>query len=320
MNLALRLWPDTNDGCDQVACDAAACGVPQVALGSLGDPLHQQDLLDALAAVAPEGNTPVSAALEGADLWSQTQLGAVPDGKVAIILVTDGEPNGCDEVIDNIAAIAGASAAADVPVYVVGIEGSNEAQINQIAAAGDTQAGYFVGSQNAEAELLAALDDIRGQIVSCSFNWPTTQANEPLSPDLVRVEYEADRPGHSGSAGLRDPTPATPVAGTWTRASTHRWSPCAGSTCTDLQDELTLAIEVDVGCECITDEDCPGENICTEDGCVPPCEDCPKDGEGDLDVLPAASAVQGGAMNCSTVPVGSLAGTLVLLALMRRRP
>lgn len=314
MNVALRLWPDPNDGCDEVTCDASACAIPQVSLGSLGDPLHRQALTDELLAVVPDGATPISAALDGAGQWAVAQMASAPGAEVAIVMITDGAPNGCDENIGNIADIAATSATAGAPVYMVGIEGSNEAQIDQIAFGGGTDQGYFVGSQNAEAQLLAALDDIRGRVLSCTFDWPTTAGDEPLSPDLVRVEYESN-----GETVLLDR-----VAGPDQCVGNGGWylddsvdppvvSLCR-TTCGSLQSELSLAIEVDVGCQCVVDEDCPGDQVCTDDGCLPPLGSA----DGVNNVLDPAQAVQGGAMNCSTTP-SAPAAVLVVFALLALR-
>lgn len=278
LRVALRLWPDDSDGCNDDDCDAAACGQPQVALGSLGDATHSQALIDALEMTVPEGGTPVSAALDGALVWAQAQLAAAPSEQAVIVLVTDGEPNGCDENIDNIAAIAASAFAAGAPVFVVGIEGSNEMQIDQIATAGGTDAGYFVGSANAEAELLAAMQDIQGKSVSCTFAYPQEEPDQPLSPDLMRIEYT------SGSEVIRVPRVEGPEActaeGGWyldDPANPMTITLCP-ETCNTVQGDVQARIDVAVGCECEVDSDCPAGNVCEDHRCVPPCQtdaDCP---------------------------------------------
>ncbi len=312
LNVALRLWPDATDGCDEVGCDAAACAIPQVPLDSVGDAAHRQALMDALANTTPAGTTPMHAALDGAIQWAAARRALAPDELVSVVLVTDGEPNGCDEDIDNIAALAAGATAQGISVYAVGIEGSNVAQIDQIASAGGTVEGYFVGSANAEAQLRAALEDIQSQVVSCRFAFPTESTGEPLSPDLVRVEYVVD--GQPVSVGR--------VAGA-AQCSPDGWylddnkdpthiTLCA-STCAQVQGIELVAIEVAVGCECQRDADCPGDDLCTPDGCVSPCEgdDCPgATPEGGT--LDGPVAVQGGALNCSSAPLS--AGWLLLLA------
>lgn len=323
LDLALRLWP-ASDGCDHQQCDADACADPQVPLGSLGDATHQQALTDALSATSPGGFTPMHAALDGATRWAATHLSDAPDEQVAIIFVTDGEPRGCDEDIGNIAALAASSASLGVPVYAVGIEGVNTDQIDQIAAAGSTGSGFFVGNADAEVDLLAALKAIQEQVVSCSFSFPTDATADPLSPDLVRVEVEVDgeiervrrildasRCEPDGGWYLDDPESPSVIA-------------LCPSTCAEVQDIDEVAIELAVGCACLTDDDCAGDQVCTSDGCVPPCvgPDC-VDTSIPPDAVRGRQAVQGGALNCAATPASGsllllLAGALVIGARARR--
>ena len=114
------------------------------------------------------------AALDGALRWAATHQAANPAETTVLIFVTDGEPRGCNENFDDIAALAGnALSRTGVATYAIGLEGSSEAQMDQLAAAGGTGSGIFIGnSANAEAELLAALDTIRGETLSCNFAIP----------------------------------------------------------------------------------------------------------------------------------------------------
>jgi hypothetical protein len=322
LDVGLRLWPTASDGCDDVACDPVACSQPQVPLDSLGDAVHRQALVDALANTVPEGGTPMHAALDGALRWAAAEAIAAPDAQIAVVLVTDGEPNGCDEDITHIADLATAAAATGIPVYAVGIEGSNVAQIDQIAAAGGTNVGYFVGSANSEADLVAALKDIQAQQVSCAFTFPTESTGEdPLSPDLVRVEYTIDGDlvlaqrladaslcGPDGGWYLDDPADPSTIT-------------LCPTTCAALQG-ITVEIEIAVGCECLTDADCPDGDVCASDGCVPPCEgaDCPAEPTPEGPEILGNLAVQGGAWRCDGAGVGPVAwAVLAALALARRR-
>ncbi len=319
LNVALRLWPDNNDGCNETDCDATACSQPQVPIDLVGNPGHRQALTDTLVNTTPEGSTPMSAALDGAAIWAQQRLADWPDEEVAIVLVTDGEPTACDEDIANISAIAASSAAAGVPVYAVGIEGSNTAQIDQIAAAGATGVGYYVGSANAEAELVAALEDIQSQAVSCRFSFPTESTGEPLSPDLVRVEYD-----ENGVAMMIprvvDAAACVPDGGWYLNDNQNPTTiNLCGTTCREVQAILTISIEVAVGCECLIDDDCPGDDVCSDEGCVPPRPELPGKRE-DL-VFGGKQAVQGGALTCSSAPLSAAwwMGLVALVAIRRER-
>ncbi|MEM6929086.1 MAG: vWA domain-containing protein, partial [Myxococcota bacterium] len=123
LRVGLRVWP-ADDGCNTDECDAEVCSQPQVPVGSLESEDQRTALLDEVAAGTPEGDTPMSAALHGARTWAQRVQGEVPEEQVAIALLTDGIPNGCDESIDNISSIASDALDDGTPTYVLGIEGS----------------------------------------------------------------------------------------------------------------------------------------------------------------------------------------------------
>jgi MYXO-CTERM domain-containing protein len=280
LNVALRFWPD--DGCDQMTCDVMACATPQVPLGPLSDMAQQQALITLFQAKMPGGNTPVSAALEGAVLWSQNRLMAAPDEAVVIILVTDGEPNGCDENIANIAAIAdGAFTSDGIRTYAVGLQGSAEPDMNSIATAGGTNMGIFIGNANAQQDLLDALLNIAGQAVQCTFAVPDPVAGELLDPKLVRVEY--GQAGQSNQALLSHVADASECGnGGWyydDNGDPTSITFCP-ETCSNVQQDTMAQIDIALGCECDIDADCPDGLICIDHHCVPPCSDdsCP-DGE-----------------------------------------
>ncbi len=278
LNVALRFWPDT--GCDGMSCDAAVCAVPEVALAPLSDTAHQQALIDAFAARDPQGNTPMSAALEGAMLWARnTMMDVGPDEKVLVVLVTDGEPNGCNEAIDAIAAVADDGFMTDdIVTFVVGLAGSNEMQVNTIASAGGSTNAYLIGNGNAEADLLAAMLDIAGKAVDCSFVLPEAEsADEVIDPNMVRVEYDS-----AGTTDLVDKVDGSDDcdAGGWyyddpVDPSTITLCP---DTCSEVQSDGTAKMSIALGCECERDVDCPDGTVCEDNHCIPACmkdEDCP---------------------------------------------
>lgn len=108
-----------------------------------------------------------------------------------MIFVTDGQPNGCDEDFNHISALSAAAlAASGIPTYAIGLEGSSMAQMDQLAQAGGTMKGIFIGnSANAEQELLTALNAIRGETLSCEIAMPKPAANMPIDPTKVNVTF-----------------------------------------------------------------------------------------------------------------------------------
>lgn len=200
LRVALRFFPhdEPESGCNDDDCDADACSRPLVELGPLlaeRAPADAQEaaLLEAIAESAPEEGTgqgtPIYAALDGALRWAADEQGARPDETLVVVFVTDGRANGCEEDIDRITELAADALSSDsIRTYAIGLEGSEESEMDQLAAEGGTGEGIFIGSgADAEAELLAALDAIRGQNLSCDFPVPPAVSSGDRTADLDEV-------------------------------------------------------------------------------------------------------------------------------------
>lgn len=192
LRVALRFFP-TND----CGCDVDDCAQMEVGLGPLtADPapmdVQEQALLDAVDANDPDGNTPLYAALAGAIQAAETQLMNNPAEKSVVIVVTDGEPNGCNEDYDDIAALAADGVQNGVLTYAIGLAGSNENLMNMIAQEGGTMQAFLIGNGNTSQDLLTALQQIQGNTVSCSFVVPETASNgETIDPNQVNLVVNA---------------------------------------------------------------------------------------------------------------------------------
>jgi hypothetical protein len=208
LKLALRFFPHDlpADGCrqnmdddDTTGCSVNACAMPLVGLGTLSadaapTDAHETALLDATTAAAPGmagQGTPIFAALAGAQQWAAAQRLLTPTESSVVVLVTDGEANGCDTDIDNIAALASDALAANgTRTYAIGLTGSQEADMDAIAEAGGTMQGIFVADgANAQQELLEALGEIRGQVLDCDFPMPEAKPGIDVDPNLINVNY-----------------------------------------------------------------------------------------------------------------------------------
>jgi hypothetical protein len=288
LQVALRFWPD--EGCEEQTCDVAVCATPQVPLDLLSDGTHQQALIDEFNAKAPFGSTPTSAALEGAAQWAHNRVQQTGGAeKVVILLVTDGEATTCNADINYISQVAADALSADeVLTYAIGLQGSAEADMNAIAAAGGTTEGIFIGSGTAEQDLLDALLAIAGDAVDCSFPVPTPQnPDEELDPRQVRVEY-TDGDGNAVLLTHVDDASACGSSGGWyyddpVNPTTITLCP---STCTEVQGDVDAQMDIALGCECETHEDCPGIQLCINLHCLDPCQDdddCPGDWICDVD-------------------------------------
>lgn len=197
MGVALRFFPDVGaEGqCNGAACDLQYCSNPEVDIALLtAEPApadaHEQALLDAVAAKFPGGGTPTYGALGGALQWATTYAGAHADEAVAVVFVTDGEPDGCaTEDPDLIAQLAAdALASAKVHTFAIGIQSADAgllALLDKIAAAGGTEKGILTGGA-LETELGAALQGVRSSDIACVFDLPQGDGTDPA---FVNVQH-----------------------------------------------------------------------------------------------------------------------------------
>lgn len=271
LNVALRFFPDNNPipGCigsarfggmtpAAMTCDAMSCAEPLVPLGPLleapGDP-QETALLAAIAGATPnspqtpEGQTytPMYPALEGALIWASATLAAKPGEQAVVVLVTDGEPSACEQRIDRIAALARtAHDEAGIKTYAIGIEGSQEASMNAIAVAGGTERAYFSSdAQTAQQDLLAALNEIRGSVLSCTYRFPE---GGNLDVNKINVQFT----GPSGMPSTLARTDRAQCAdGGWYYDDPANPTSIAlcDNTCLEVQSTSQAKLEIVVGCQ-----------------------------------------------------------------------
>lgn len=252
LRVALRFFPDS--GCESPSCSTAVCSKPLVDLAPLtlaSAPVDAQEaaLVAAVASRSPGGNTPMHAALAGAEAWAAVHQNQQPGEKATVVLVTDGEPNGCDDDIGDIASLAAAGRVSHgVLTYAVGLAGSNVDHLNLIAQAGGTDKAFFLGNGDVQAQLLAALKQIQGKQIACDFPLPPAPGGK-LDPALVNVIYvpgdgsPALTIGHVESAafcahgGWYFDAPASP-----TRAI------LCNSTCAAVRTDVEAKVDIVLGC------------------------------------------------------------------------
>lgn len=197
IRVALRFFPH-DQPTSNCGCNIDSCANMLVPLGELtADPAptdtQEQALNGAIASTSPGGNTPMYAALAGVIQAAQTQLAAAPNETAVAIIVTDGEPNGCNEDVDDIAALAAAGLASGVTTFSIGLAGSNESLMHDIALQGGSTSAFIIGNGNTSAELLAAFQAIQEASVRCDFVVPETSADgQEINPDLVNVVFNGE--------------------------------------------------------------------------------------------------------------------------------
>lgn len=260
LGVALRFFPE--DGCDNVTCNAAACGQPLVPLGRLLSTsapadAQEQALVNVSSTKVPApnevmggGGTPLAPALSGAESWATTTLGQKPGDRVAVILVSDGEVNGCDEDANNMAKIVGSAHAAGIDTFAVGLAGYFEAQMNAIAQAGGTGQALFIGKTDVQADLLNALQTIQQKQVSCALPMPQAAPGKVVDPTLVNVDYTPEG-GVIGLLGQVTSAATCGAAGGWyyNDPSAPTQIVLCPSTCATVQADPVAKIDIILGCQ-----------------------------------------------------------------------
>lgn len=251
IDVALRFFPrqpDATPGCDQTAYKN-----PTVPYGLL--PGNSQALVDAINAETPNGlSTPTYPALGGAILRSLDTKAAYPDDATAVLLVTDGAPQGpasiCSgvdpELTQTIADLAGVGFANGVPTYVIAVPGVPADFANAVAAAGGTGQAIVIGTANAEQEFRDAFLKIRGQALPCEFELPPKVVNGQYAYDEVNVVVtpSGGSPGTlkqsadcSSADGWRYDDPTAPT----------RIELCSAA-CDSLKADYRASITIELGC------------------------------------------------------------------------
>jgi hypothetical protein len=192
LGVALRFWPDNiPSDCSSPSCNVTNCSQPAVALGTLtaaSAPTDTQEslLVASINAHSPGGVTPMSAALGGATQWAKNYQTANPNEKTVVVFITDGEPNGCDENTNNIAALAGdAFTTSGVQTFVIGIAGVQQSTIDKIATEGGGKSFFIQPNTDTKTQLLAAMQEIRGTSASCSFDLPNAGLFDPNQASVL---------------------------------------------------------------------------------------------------------------------------------------
>jgi hypothetical protein len=166
--------------------------MPDVAVGNL--PGAATSLNAALTAQTPGGYTPTGPALSGALDFARTRLSALPEHRIAVVLVTDGLPGGfipgrpnadCTPAdIPGIAAILGgtkgAKGAPPVLTFVIGVfdnttAGTAQTNLNMLASAGGTSSAVIVNTgQSVTQQLQDALKQVQSKAIACEYKVPAT--------------------------------------------------------------------------------------------------------------------------------------------------
>lgn len=209
--------------------------------------------------------TQTGAVIGGSTAYTKAQEVALAGSKsVAMLLVTDGIPQGCGDPAkpteateaDNQLAVASAAAAAEqgLKLYVLDIVGGtfgNAAVLDAIAAAGGTEQAIAIEDPTNTEAISAALAEIRGKAVSCELAIPQPAQGTP-DFDKLNVTWTASN-GSQPVVLLRSDDCSDP----------HGWSyddpanPTTIRLCSDICSEVlaTVGGQLDVVLGCATRSD-----------------------------------------------------------------
>jgi Mg-chelatase subunit ChlD len=271
LRVGLRLFPSNTPtaGCWDTVCNMdqnaaiQACSTALVDIGQLTAAAAPADTQEAalLAAIPANpqskqknsGGTPTYAALQGAENIAIAYAAAHPTEKTVVVFVTDGEPNGCDEKIPDIAKIASDTLAANkIETYAIGVLGSNQNTMNELAKAGGTGQGIMIGGNNGattEADLLTAFGNIKASNVSCDFPVPAPPANSMLNFDNVNVNYTPGGGALSTLPRVKDATSCGTTGGWYYDDNTAPTQiHLCTNTCSTVQADTGAALQVLYSC------------------------------------------------------------------------
>jgi hypothetical protein len=244
------------------ACDQNAYATPKVPFGPLSS--NAAAITAALAAEAPDGfSTPIYPALGGAILAGIEVAKNDPNMGAAVLLVTDGLPQGpaptCSGVnpedANVIADLAhtGATYTPPVKTFVVGLPGADQDFSNLVAASGGTDEAILVASDNIQQEFTDALAKVAGSALPCEYYLPDQVSTGEIDTDRVNILFT---PGPT--AGGEPETIALNYDCSGDGEGWHYDNPSSPTkillcptTCERVRADLEASIQILLGCETV---------------------------------------------------------------------
>jgi Mg-chelatase subunit ChlD len=180
--IGLQYLPLGNDDC--TVGDYAKPAVPVRLL-----PGNASAIEASLARTQPDGETPMVPALKGVMEYARALLIGDPTRTVAISLITDGQPEKCDPLIQDVAAVAASGASGNPPVltFVTALEDDLFAQgLDTVAAAGGSGRAIRVSTPaTAAQQLVDSFTTLRETGRQCRFAVPTAGDAQPTAADIT---------------------------------------------------------------------------------------------------------------------------------------
>ncbi|HEY8944961.1 MAG TPA: vWA domain-containing protein [Polyangiaceae bacterium] len=235
-------------------CEDATYRTPNVPMTPLPSTEFGR-VLDERGSQTWRGGTPTAQVLRGVIDFVQEHRLTTP-GRYAIVLVTDGHPQDCeDNQIEDVVSEARAIAA-DIPTYVVGVKNppiddapDTVSSLTDIALAGGTERAYIIDTGNpaqTTADFRATIDAIRGAAVSCDVAIPTPPDGRVFDKEKVAVTY---RSGGASNALTYDPACTGAASWQYDDSSNPTQIRLCPATCGTLQNDASAELFVEFTCE-----------------------------------------------------------------------
>lgn len=284
LQASMALFPADDDGCDSssyLTPNVPMTGLPAATFAA-ELAAYEAEVGSPLAGGDWRGGTPTHAAIRGVADYLESIRASSPSAEFALVLVTDGLPQGCDEDLADIIDLVGELSAAGIDTYVIGIEnptvppsdlpegwddwGECDAgdgggdtpctppatlqALDDIAAAGATGSAFLIDTGDPAATEVAfqvAIEAIRSDAISCSLPIPPHPV-PGMTFDGDKIDVSTTSAGTSATLPY-DETCSLPVGWHFDDPSSPTHIELCDSTCASVRAASDSAIDVDFLCE-----------------------------------------------------------------------
>lgn len=239
----------------EVRCALDSYETPDVPMTVLPSTAFGQaiDAITPMTADEWRPGTPTLAVLTGTIDYALSAAADDPEARTAVVLVSDGYPEGCDDnSIESVEALV-QSTADRLPVYVIGVANppggpDTVSNLNGVAVAGGTEQAFIVATEDPESTQSAftdAVQAIRRTTLSCEFSVPDPPDGLTFDPNLANVSFDSD----SSSEDLGyDPTCESPGAWRYDDPDAPTKMALCEATCDRVRAEPGAKLVVSFGC------------------------------------------------------------------------
>jgi hypothetical protein len=253
ISASLRFFPIDAD--EDERCSEDSYSDPNVPF----TPLPSDEFARAIDAETPKtqddwiSGTPTLAALGATLGFARAAAKTDPDFRYAVVLVSDGYPQGCDDNdIESVAAVA-KDAAGTMPTYVIGVSNppggpDTVSNLNEIAVAGGTDHAFVIETGDPEKtknDFLNVVRAIRSGAVSCSFAIPEPPQGQSFDRTKANVSYAS---GATSADFTYDPECGSEGAWRFDDEDAPTAMVLCDDTCAMVRRDAKAALRVEFGC------------------------------------------------------------------------